>query len=60
MANKEESEPSPSEHGDALRMLKVFAYEGFVSIVGGTKEEFEEMWRTAFYLENVDVQKIVP
>jgi hypothetical protein len=46
--------PSAAERGDALDLVKRFAYEGYMKIVSGTEEEFEELWRTAFNVANVE------
>jgi len=54
MPNYDHLPPSPAERGDALDLVKRFAYEGYMKIVSGTEEEFEELWRTAFNVANVE------
>jgi hypothetical protein len=46
--------PTPAERGDALYLIKKFAHDGYMKTGAGTEEEFEELWRTAFYVENVE------
>jgi hypothetical protein len=49
--NTDDLKPSPGERGDALLMIKNFAHQGFVA-VAGSDEGFEDLWRTAFNVEN--------
>jgi hypothetical protein len=46
--------PGPQERGDALNMIKEYARKGFMQSGAGTKEDFEELWRTAFGVESVE------
>lgn len=45
--------PSPAERGNALHTIKKFAYEGYMK-EAGTDEGFEQLWRTAFHIENIE------
>jgi hypothetical protein len=45
---------SPQERGDALYLIKVYAREGYMKTEGATEQRFEDIWRTAFFVEDVD------
>ena len=45
--------PSPAERSNALHMIKKFAYDGYMK-EAGTDEGFEQLWRTAFHIENIE------
>lgn len=45
--------PSPAEQINALRMIKRFAYDGYVKETG-TDEGFTQLWRTAFHVKNIE------
>jgi hypothetical protein len=46
--------PSTAERGDALQLIKEYARKGYAQTGVGTEEEFEELWRTAFFVEDVE------
>ncbi len=45
--------PSSAERGDALLSIKKMARDNFMRL-DGTEEEFEDLWRTAFGVEEVE------
>jgi hypothetical protein len=49
----DDSQPAPAETGDALSLVKQFARDGYMQAGAGTEAGFEELWRTAFYVEEV-------
>jgi hypothetical protein len=55
-ADEKGSEPyrAPAGRGDALYLIKKYALAGYMETGAGTEKEFEELWRTAFYVEDVD------
>ena len=42
---------TPAERGDALHTIKMYARASYLQAGAGTEEEFEELWRVAFYAD---------
>jgi hypothetical protein len=47
--NSDEMSPSESERGDLLGAMKRYALEGYLRLGAGNAEQFEKMWREAFF-----------
>jgi len=45
--------PSSQDRGEFLQALKQLAKERYLELGVGTKEEFEELWRKAFFAEEL-------